>query len=77
MGFFGDGQTLENACLPVLICSSPHGRGEEAGTASSLLPPLGRHRGHSAGCTVFADQAAIPCFLQVEASPGLHLAYQL
>lgn len=47
------------------------------GWDSISIPLLGRHREHSAPCPVFADQAVIPHFLQVEVSPGLHLAYQL
>lgn len=39
MGFLGDGQTLEHACLPVLICSSPHGRGGGGGWDSIISPP--------------------------------------
>ena len=43
---------------------------------------LGQHQLSSCwqatpSCTVFADQAHISRFLQVEASPWLHLAYQL
>lgn len=46
---------------------------EGAGTASASHPLAGTESLSS----LFAEQAVIPHFLQVEVSPGLHLAYQL